>query len=599
MALTRKDIEELELCLSISSGLSTQFKQQKLLRLFIAYRDGIPGSSGITELYSDDRKAEEYLAAALCIAPPVIPTSYWIGFLAKITSSRLAFVRIFRLHPVTFFAATTATGLLFKALQLSYFLEIAFCIGIVLEKSLKPQTSANEWWFQRMELGRAKQAIWNREFINTSSNAGVWGAVNAECYSASTLPMTTYQWNLAGFFFDIFHDSGISYLELRDYKNLKTKISDNTSVLGALHDDEKNILLANCEKKIKVSSFKWKRLTLVAIGIFAGMGLFYAASFLALPGTIASLIIAHPAWTLWLARLTPDALSVLKYAGSEFVILMGVFFGGLGARLFFSGLTWDKLTDPLSWFTQQSIKAFFENAFYNAGVPILTIVGLMSLTLVPLSVPTIVISASVAMLAVSLLMDHKATVDSFLVMLSYGLDLIKSCCYTPECTSKRIPAVVDALIEINNGLGYEGRLAIESMFNLLKDSQNFTDLQKYLEIDQISLVRVLKEWTKEKSARSPYAARIIEKIMDARTPLTTPLLERAPRRELAIDIPPQPPGDPIRTCSQEERIPSNPSTGMWCNLFKCCTSDSAIGAQTLSAPSSTVAGGRPLSTPHH
>lgn len=501
--LTQRDeVYRLKRVFSVSKNALTHDERRLIAcALFIAYRDGIRDEdSGSIVFAGDDYWADYYLAQALCFTHPDPPVNFFLSYLARLTSSRLAIVRCFRLHPLAFLALTTPSGILFNALQLSYFAEIVFCLGLLIEKSLAPKTSADEWWFQRLDGHRFLEAVSDREFLSIFSNAIIWGLVNGVCYFDPTMTLTTKAiWNLSGFFADIIHDWGFARLEKNEYTDLKSSIEK-----GELHFDgidlNNDALISNIDNKIKVVNFKEWRLTIAAVLIFAGMVLVFSPALV--PALVAFGHLPAPVM-YFLVRIIKPIAEMLRSDGAKLVIFAGVCLAGLGGRLlFYNDPTVEKYKalfrdiwalNLAPWFNKETFTKFSWNFAINALVPMGAIGTLMLGTLL-CSVPAVIIAACTLMAATFILMKMNVPFWS---------------AATPSPSSKIIsyPQFDDSVVDRSSG-----KLDIPSL-KFQVSSEQLTAVHTAAELDQHHFIEILKDWSKNPKRRPPKSTQMINRIL--------------------------------------------------------------------------------------
>ncbi len=495
--LSVEELRKLELVLELSKGAFTAEgrRQQLAFALFIAHRNGIKNRSGSVLFAEDEQlKAEYFLAVALLFIPAVPPPIYFLNFFARGTSARLAVVRVFRLHPLSCLALTTSTGALFSALQLSYFVELAFCFSILMEKSLRPQTSKDEWWFQRIEGHRFKQAFLDREFLGIFTNAVIWGVVNGVCYfDPGITPAAKALWNLGGFFLDIAHDWGVTHLELNEYKELRDSIGNKKFQVDDI-DLQDVSFQTNLANKIKVLKFKEARLTIAAVLIFVGMILVFAP---ALAPALVSFFHFHPFIVFWLTKITPQFADTLRNKGADLVIFAGVCIAGLGGRLFFSGVTWERVrklffngeirTAFFNWFSKDT---FYDNFVPNMLVPMGSM-GVLMLAALFCSPATVIMTACILMTAWFVLMK-----------MNYS--------FFPPAVIPVSPTLLDGLIDVDS------KLDIHKLSEMSKEQlSNFKALHTIAGVGQNRFVKAVKDWSKEEKERPSDSTMMIRKIMGA------------------------------------------------------------------------------------
>lgn len=565
-----------------NADLVTQ-RQQLAFALFLKHRNGIrDDETNFVFLAEDEQlKAAYFLAEALLLTPGEPPATFFLRFLARFTSSRLAVVRCFRLHPLFFLALTTSTGTLFSALQLSYFVELAFCISILMEKSLRPQTSENEWWFQRIEGYRLKQAFLDREFLGVFTNAVIWGVVNGVCYfDPGITDAGKALWNLGGFFLDIIHDWGFARWELNEYIGLKKSIDDGSFQIKDI-DLTNATFQANLDKKIRILEFKETRLTIAAILIFLGMILVFAP---ALVPAMASFFHFHPLIVSGLMKITPAA-QTLRKVGANVVIFAGVCIAGLGGRLFCGDLTWEKLRDfaydikagRLSdWFNKKTFAAFSYNFMLNALVPMGSIGALVFIAF--FCPPSAAIIAACTFMA------------AWFVLMKMNHPFLQS--VVAPATLPAPPMPIDK--SLDGLIDSEDRLNVNELSNWSRErSIEFYELRRAAGVSQNHFIEVVKDWSKYEDARPPGSTITITRILDSykssRASTTSPDTshEELQFKDTRDDDSSSSISDALlpspRKTKKSEGSPLNvilppdiQTKGIWANFFfRCCFGDSA------------------------
>lgn len=259
-------------------GLS--LSQHKLLLPFLPTHEREKKLETLYNYHSSRYEEEEtlfYLALRLNIS---FPDSYFtivLKWFSWFTTVRLFFIRVGRVHNVFQHIYSFSCYGYTTILQFSYALELIPCIAQLFNNP--DMAGDNEWQ-------------------STFTNALVWLMVNI-CSVA-----TGYAWiNLIGFAFDIWHDWYYTNNEIKALQTLLEKLP--------VADDE-DPTAKNIRAKIEELQYKQWRVTIVAIGIFIGMAIFY---------------------------LNPIAPGWVPILGAFLVILCGGIIGNLGNRLF----QWDKL----------------------------------------------------------------------------------------------------------------------------------------------------------------------------------------------------------------------------------------------------------------
>jgi hypothetical protein len=296
--------------------------------LFIAYRDGQDTENDNDGWAPDEQKAAFYLANILTTASPkniVDNTLFWFGWL---TTVRLAFMRVFDREytsslpflPQVFstnFSSLVASN--FKLFQFSYAPELLFCFIKLISESFRPKTEEDKdkWFYERFERKRFLRVFLSRKFWGTFSNALVWLAVNIVFFGISTPVACAF--NLAAFMFDIVHDWYLAHREKKEYQKLQeTPMCEEYGLQNQLTN------------KIKELTFKRKYATIVAIGIFFGMLIFYA------PILIPGLSIWLGTSTAWYGAGIAMALrhlDFLKWLGASLVMFSAVGVNFIWGRL--------------------------------------------------------------------------------------------------------------------------------------------------------------------------------------------------------------------------------------------------------------------------
>jgi len=587
-------LARLEITYSLSKGVYTVEQSQLLAcALFIAYRNGLKDENDFVLLPEDIQlKADYYLAHALFLNRSD-PAGFFLRYLARITSSRLAIVRCFRLHPLSFLALNVSSGILFNAFQLSYFLEIAVCVSILIEKSLRPKTSAEEGWIQRIEGRRFIHALTDREFLSIFTNAMIWGLVNGVCYFDPSMGLATKAlWNLGGYFLDIVHDWGFARWELNEYKDLKQSI-DNKQFKIEGFDLKDPSFQAKLVNKINIVEFKEKRLWSAAILIFLAMILVFS------PALVPALLSAShvPSILLpFLMKITPDIAKGLKSIGSIVVIFAGVLLAGLGGRLFFTDFSWAKIKTCIldvwagrgsEWFNtkivKKAIKDFSSNFALNALVPLGSMGALMLMATFVCSVPTVIVATCIVMAATFFLMKMNFPFLPFTAAPSNHSDSsIRLIPRIDDLTKNRLDAKNKNYKQLKIS-----KLRIMPRETLTNELQF---MQASAEVDQDTFVTVMKDWTKPKNKQPSSTTKAINKMMAAcsMNQSTDSLAStsssendaKQPEESSSISprsVSPQVQGlrkRPIVTPLIMSSPPDIQKKGSWFNLF-CCIGDSA------------------------
>lgn len=504
-AETRR-LQRLEIVYLLSENIySIKDRQRLAYMLFLAHRDDFKDESGNIILLPEDayQKAYFFLAQALFLDSPDPPSSFILRFLARITSSRLATVRCFRTHPLAFLALNTNTGILFNALQLSYFMEIAVCLSILIEKSLRPKANPDEWWFQRIEADRLLLALSDREFLSIFTNALIWGVVNGVCYfDPGITPVSKALWNLGGFLADVVHDWAFAQLELNEYRDLKKAIENNEIEFEGM--DLNNPLFQDAlTNKIKILEFKKARLISAALLICAGMLLVF------LPVLVPALLPHVPSVFLpFLMKITPEIAKKLKSIGSNIVIFGGVCIAGLGGRLFFSDLTWGKVGTYcydivtfrfFQWFDENTHKIFkkwvIKNFAINALVPLGTMGTLMLGAFLCSSPPLVLFTFCALMIGWFMYMKMNFSSSS-----------------PPPLTDATVPLLAQPL-QLNTYTENDHmKLNFDRLFNLPETQlkSEIKNLRKVAGVNQNCFVKAMDDWSKGKPDSTQTIGRILD-----------------------------------------------------------------------------------------
>lgn len=249
--------------------LTGEKKREQLKSLHNLYRKGTEHTP------ADEEKALFYLALRLQISLPDDYTTITLKWFSWFTTWRLFLIRDAREHNVFQHIYSVSCFGYTNILQFSYGLELIPCLFQLYNNPAI--ASDNEWQ-------------------STVTNALAWLIINGCSYA------TGYAWiNLIGFAFDIGHDW---YYTKNEIESLNTLLRESSDI-----DNHTKIAI---DARIKELQYKQMRVTLVAIGIFIGMVIFY---------------------------LNPIAPAWVPIVGASLVILFGVIIGNLGNRL----LQWDKL----------------------------------------------------------------------------------------------------------------------------------------------------------------------------------------------------------------------------------------------------------------
>jgi len=246
----------------------------------------------------DEEKAVFYLALRLHISLADDDAAIALKWFSWFTTWRLFLLRDGREHNVFQRIYSVSCYGYTNILQFSYGLELIPCIA---------------------QLCNKPSIIFEDEWQSTVTNALVWVIING-CSVA-----TGYAWiNLIGFAFDIWHDWYYTNNEIKALQALLTNLIQNG-------EDSSSKTANSITAKIKELQYKQVRVTLVAIGIFIGMAIFY---------------------------LNPIAPGWVPIFGATLVILFGAVIGNLGNRL----CQWDKFL----------INLFSDSSFKKVGYDALT-----------------------------------------------------------------------------------------------------------------------------------------------------------------------------------------------------------------------------------
>jgi hypothetical protein len=268
-------------------------KQAILLELYTAYRDGYSDrETGQICIQPDEEKANYYLGKAIKQPLPENLMRNALFWFSWFTTIRLGAVRVNREHIQLHPGASPLLSDGFSYLQFSYIPETLVCIALIISKMFKPATAAPLAWHDRLDSKRCTQVIADKDFQNTLSNALVWGVFNI-ISAAYSLPSLC----IFAFAFDIWHDYFYAKKELDAYEDLKNSLGEIAANIN------------NLENKINILKVKLVRVTVVAVGIFIGMALFY----------ISSMVVG---------------LSALGVVGASIAILFGFIIGNCGNRFF-------------------------------------------------------------------------------------------------------------------------------------------------------------------------------------------------------------------------------------------------------------------------